>query len=388
MIEPSPSVDAEPIPQSDPGRWIVNRPVDLALLAVPTVFTILALCLPIPTEDAVSPLAFLFLIVAFDVAHVWSTLYLTYANPAVVMRRRLLMALPIPLTIWFSYRLHLHDPKLFWTLIAYVAIHHFVSQQWGFIALYKFRHQERDPIDKSLDKLALWTGALGPVAYWHTLDVEFDWFGHGEQFLHILPASLRGDILMFMGAVGAIYVARQITHARAGRFNWGKNLWMLAAWASWGLAVYRLDHPLVSLACVNLLHGIPFLALVWVRLHRYWKTESDPEVRGRSRFVAFLSGTGSARPSSRWGWIGLAALFYLPLLVLGVVEEGAWERYVWGVRLDLAWEPNKEQLSFVVALLATPQIVHYILDGWLWKMDGSNPDLNVALGKSPPSSEA
>lgn len=382
--------EASPNPEStaDASRWIVNRPVDLALLAVPAAFTVLALCLPVPKEGpdgaGVSLLAFLFLIVAFDVAHVWSTLYLTYANPAVVLRRRLLLALPVPLTIWFSYRLHLHDPSLFWTLIAYVAIHHFASQQWGFIALYKFRHQERDPIDKSLDKLALWTGALGPVVYWHTLDVQFDWFGHGERFIHKLPPTLQGDILLLMTAVGSVYVARQITHARAGRFNWGKNLWMLAVWASWGLAVYRLDHPLVSLACINLLHGIPFLALVWVRLHRYWATQSDPEVRGRSRLVAFLSGTGDSKPASKLGWIGLAALFYLPLLVLAVLEEGAWERYVWGVRVDLAWKPTEAQLSFVVALLATPQIVHYILDGWLWKMDGSNPDLNIALGKSPP----
>ena len=28
------------------------------------------------------------------------------------------------------------------------------------------------------------------------------------------------------------------------------------------------------------------------------------------------------------------------------------------------------------------EVVHYILDGWLWKMDGSNPDFNLALGQS------
>ncbi|MBL4848778.1 MAG: hypothetical protein JKY65_24925 [Planctomycetes bacterium] len=366
----------------------MNRPVDLALLAVPAAFTLLALALPIPEDSSVSLLAFVFLIVAFDVAHVWSTVYLSYANPEVVRRRRLLLALPIPLTLWFSYRVHLYDAHLFWTLIAYFAIYHFATQQWGFIALYKSRHGERDPLDKSLDKLALWTGAFGPIVYWHTLDVEFDWFGHGEQFIHKLDPTFQGDILFVMAVVAAVYVGRQVQFARQGRFNWGKNLWMLAVWASWGLAVYRLDHPLVSLACINLLHGIPFLALVWVRLHRYWATQTDPEVRKRSRFVSFLSGTGSSKPRTVWGWIGLGALFYVPLLIVAALEEGAWERYVWGARLAKGWQPSREQLSLCVAVLATPQIVHYILDGWLWKMDGSNPDLDVAFGKARPSSEA
>lgn len=367
---------------STPGAWIISRPADLTLLAVPAAFTLLALCLPAAeSASGLSLAAFLFLIVAFDVAHVWSTLYLTYADPIVVTRRRLLLLLPIPLTILVGYRVHLVSPSLFWTIVAYVAIHHFASQQWGFVALYKFRAGERDPLDRALDKLTLWVGALGPVAYWHTLDVRFDWFGHGEQFVMALPAALRGDIVFLMGALGACYVGRQIHLARAGQFNWGKNLWMAAAWASWSLAVYRLDHPLVSLACINLLHGIPFLALVWIRIHRYWKTEEREEVRRRSPWVAFLSGTGAARPRGALGWVGLLALFYVPLLLLGLLEEGAWERYVWGERLALAWEPSREQLSWAVALLATPQIVHYILDAWLWKMDGSNPDLNAALGK-------
>lgn len=367
---------------STPGPWIIGRGVDLALLAVPAALTLLALALPAAqSASAISLSAFLFLIVAFDVAHVWSTLYLSYADPAIVTRRPLLLFLPIPLTILIGYRVHFVDPSLFWTIVAYVAIHHFASQQWGFVALYKFRGGERDPVDKSLDKLALWTGALGPVAYWHTLEVPFDWFGHGERFVTTLPASLRGDIIFAMAAVGCCYAGRQVHLARRGRFNWGKNLWMAAAWASWSLAVYRLDHPLVSLACINLLHGIPFLALVWVRLHRYWKQQQESETRQRSGLVAFLSGTGSARPRSALGWFGLAALFYLPLLGLALLEEGAWERYVWGERIALAWEPTREQLSWAVALLATPQIVHYVLDGWLWKMDGSNPDLNLALGK-------
>ena len=36
-------------------------------------------------------------------------------------------------------------------------------------------------------------------------------------------------------------------------------------------------------------------------------------------------------------------------------------------------------LSLLVAVLSLPQVVHYALDGFLWKMDGTNPDLERAL---------
>ena len=37
----------------------------------------------------------------------------------------------------------------------------------------------------------------------------------------------------------------------------------------------------------------------------------------------------------------------------------------------------------LVPLLALPQLTHYILDGYLWRLDGTNPGLAAALGVAP-----
>lgn len=347
-----------------PSGWLIDRRVDLALVGVPLALTGAFLLTPAP--DDLPLWAFLFLIVAFDVAHVWSTLYLGYLDERERRRRPLLFFVPIPLTVLACFRLHQHSPVLLWTVVAYVAIHHFAAQQYGFVALYKLRAGERDRFDRVLDRWTLWAGALGPVLLWHTGE-RFDWFGHGEQFLFRLDPALRPDIVAVMATFAVVYGARQVVHARAGRFNLGKNVWMAASWLSWSLGL-AVDHPLVALACINLLHGIPFLALVWVRARRARVARGEP------------LGSGDLQ-----GWlVGRWWAFYGLVLVLALAEEGAWEGLVWGHYLPRVELPS-EATSLAVALLATPQIVHYFLDGWLWKLDGTNPDLDLALGVSPRS---
>ena len=66
---------------------------------------------------------------------------------------------------------------------------------------------------------------------------------------------------------------------------------------------------------------------------------------------------------------------------------------VWGTYLPQALgtsPPTTEalHLSFWVALLSAPQIVHYILDGFIWKMNANNPDLRAAFGSARPATDA
>ena len=351
---------------SDGHRWIVSPRFDLALVGIPALAT-LALAWLGPGGDDVPLWAFLLLVVAFDVAHVWSTLYLGYVDGEAFRRRRLLFLLPIPITVVTGYRLHVHDPVLFWTLVAYVAIHHFMAQQWGFVALYRARAGARE--DRLLDKWTLYTGALVPLAWWHASPaLRFDWFGHGEAFLVRLDPGLKPDLAVIWVGVAAAYALRQVHWARQGRFNLGKNLWMAASWASWALGIALVDRPLVVLAAINLLHGIPFLGLVWVRLNRRWEGQAG---EAGTRLLAWL-----CQWRHVWAFYGL-------LVGLALGEEYLWDGLVWdGQYVTPLWDVERVDprlLSLTVAVLATPQIVHYFLDAWVWKLDGSNPDVDRLL---------
>ena len=73
--------------------WIVSPRVDLLALGVPFAAALLLALVPQGPEQTAPLWAFLLLIVAFDVSHVWATLYLGYLDREVFRRRRLLLLL-------------------------------------------------------------------------------------------------------------------------------------------------------------------------------------------------------------------------------------------------------------------------------------------------------
>jgi len=341
--------------------------MDLAILAVPAVASALSLFAMRSEGGHPMPLwAFLLLIVAFDVAHVWGTIYVTYMDREIFQKRRLLYLLPIPIAFAVAFRLHSFSASLYWSLLAYIAIYHFIQQQWGFIALYKARALEQSSFDYHLDKWTLWVGALGPVLLWHASPArQFDWFNAGESFIATIDPIFKPDIMALMVAFAVVYVARQVQrHVRDNHFNIGKNIWMVCSWVSWSVGIGLSNHPLVSAAFLNLFHGIPFLAIVWYRCNRRWEGRTE----GPSPLLAWLS--------QRRRWLA----FYSFIFAFAIVEELFWDGIVWRIYVPkvFGWEGLHVEpmwLSFWVALLSVPQIVHYFLDAFIWKLDRNNTDL-------------
>jgi hypothetical protein len=76
------------------------------------------------------------LIVFIDVAHVYATLYKTYFNKngRKYFRKQLYY---VPL-FCFGLGLFLYSLgyQIFWSVLAYVAVFHFIRQQYGFMRLY------------------------------------------------------------------------------------------------------------------------------------------------------------------------------------------------------------------------------------------------------------
>ena len=181
-------------------------------------------------KNAPYPLwVFIALVVSVDVAHVWATNYRVYLDPEETFRRPWLYLACIPIILLSSIFVHLFDSKVFWTIVAYYAIWHFLSQPYGFIAIYKWKYQERSHLDHHLDKLASWSAGLGPILVWHASpERHFNWFDHGEFFLFRIPENLIPWILGTYGCVFLIYTSRQIhTYLSSRYFNPGKQMVML-----------------------------------------------------------------------------------------------------------------------------------------------------------------
>ncbi len=306
-------------------------------------------------------------VVAVDVAHVWSTAYRIYLDP-VERRRRPALYIGTPLIAYtLGVLLYSASSAFFWRVLAYLAVAHFVRQQYGWMALYRRRLGVLSRLDRCLDDAAIYSATLYPLLHWHAhLPREFAWFLEGD-FLPGLPPSAAEILWPVHVAISVAYVARQVQLVLQGRpVSWGKNLVVATTWLAWygGIVVLGSDY---AFTVTNVLvHGIPYLAVVWLY--------------GRNRYAA------SASPVlSQVFRRGRVALFLAPLFVLAWGEEWLWDLFLWHERGALfpgpALFPSSDTLALLVPLLALPQATHYVLDAWIWR-SRENPGLAAALSRS------
>ena len=304
-------------------------------------------------------------VVFVDVAHVWATAYRVYLDPEEV-RRRPALYLGIPLAAYLAgVLLYATSSSLFWRVLAYVAVLHFVRQQYGWVALYRRRLGVPSRLDRVLDDAAIYSATLYPVLHWHAnLPREFEWFVAGD-FIPGLPEEAADLLLPLHLAITAAYALRQLQLWASGRpVSPGKNLVVATTWLAWFVGIVVFDSDYAFTVTNVLVHGIPYLAFVWV-----W---------GRARFAGGTAALARVFRPRAW------PLYLAPLLVAAWIEEWGWDRLVWHERAPLfpgpALLPGPEALALLVPLLALPQATHYVLDAWIWRVRPENPGLARELG--------
>ena len=188
------------------SRWIHSPVFDGVLIVGPAVVSVLlVLFVPALRAEHLPAWGWLAFVVGIDVAHVWSSLYRTYLDPDEFQRRRTHYVVTPLLCFGAGVVLYSLGSLAFWRVLAYLAVLHFVRQQYGFVMLYRHRAGERGGVDAVLDKVAIYTVMLYPLAYWHTADDRvFAWFIPGDFVT--LPAWTAG-------AAGAL------SRHRAGRLR-------------------------------------------------------------------------------------------------------------------------------------------------------------------------
>ena len=361
----------------DQRLWLFDRRTDLLAFGGSFLASLLLLALgkALGLLDGDLPLwGWILTVVLIDVAHVWSTGYRVYFDLEEVKRRRgLYLGLPIALYLG-GVALHLGGPLPFWRALAYVAVFHFVRQQYGWVALYRRRAGDDSRLDRWLDTATIYGATLFPIVWWHAhLPRRFHWFMPGD-FLPILPAGIVAPLHALHFALLGVYLLRQLQRAISGTpVCWGKQLVVLSTWCCWygGIVLFDSDYAFTVTNVV--IHGVPYFVLTW----RYGQGRFAP---GGPRGKGFLSSV-FAGP-----WI----FFYLLVAALALVEETLWDRYIWQERADLFgdWGVLLTGLSasLLVPLLALPQAVHYALDGFVWRVSDKNPELGAALRLSRPAS--
>ena len=363
-----------------PGRqravWLFDRRTDLTVfLGSALASGAFVLAAPALGISSVTPLwAWLLFVVCIDVAHVWSTLFRTYLDP-VERARYPLRYVGVPLAAWLLGVLFHHQfgGAIFWRLLAYLALWHFVRQQVGWMALYGRRAGAGEGM-RRLDAAAIYAATVGPALWWHAnLPRPFWWFVEGD-FL-ALPSWVGPLALGAHALVLAAWAGVTLYRSVALKVALQPGAWalLLATWIAWYGGIVWAKSDLAFTVMNVTLHGVPYL----VFLFRY--------ARGRA------AETDEVRVS--WRGMGVGAFLGL-LLALAFAEEFLWETFVWRERPELFGDAGIElggvALSIVVPLLSLPQVTHYVLDAMVWRTS-KEPRLLARLGwgrESAPPSEA
>ena len=118
---------------SERGRWLVSARWDLAVFGGPALLAFALLAWGRVTgilAGVTPPWAWVATVLLVDVAHVWSTAYRVYLDPAERRRRPALYA-GVPFTAYVAgVVLYTASAGLFWRVLAYLAVFHFVRQQY------------------------------------------------------------------------------------------------------------------------------------------------------------------------------------------------------------------------------------------------------------------
>jgi hypothetical protein len=344
-----------------PHRWIFSPAIDLAVFGAPALVA-LALVAAAPSlglAGAETPdWAWIAGVLLVDVAHVWSTGLVTYLDRSELARRPVLYA-TVPLAGWLAgvFVYALGGAAAFWRGLAYLAIFHFVRQQYGWLALYRARAGERT--GALVDGAMIYAATLYPLVWWHTASPRaFSWFVAGDLATG-LPhaiATIAGALYL---AIIAAYLARAVAGALRGPVPWGKHLVVATTAACWYVGIVATDGDFTFTVTNVLIHGIPYVALIVV--YGRAVAAADP---------ASAASTGARllrHPAAR----AVAALW-----IVAFVEEVIWDRAVWHDHAGLfGGGLGVDDLHVIlVPLLAVPQLSHYVLDGFLWRR-GENPRL-------------
>lgn len=341
----------------DFGPWLVSPRFDLQVFLLPAVVA-LALVPVGSWFDGELPLPmWVVAVLAIDVAHVYATLFVTYLD---VDRRReirpWLVAVPLVAAAVGVLSAAI-SMAAFWTMLAYVAVFHFIRQQYGWVALYQRGEPELARWERWLDRAAVYASTLYPVLWWHAqLPRNFHWFVPGDFVRGVVPEGVVGLLFYVYAALLAAFAVVTLVRLGTGRrVAAGKVVVVATTAACWGVGIVATNTDWAFTITNVVIHGVPYTAFVWHQCGR--------RIGGRA--------------------VSLAT-FALALVAFAYLEELAWDRLVWREFASLFPLPaltlSQDALRWAVVILAIPQFTHYMLDARIWRRTSSRASGSTRSG--------
>lgn len=219
--------------------------------------------------------------------------------------------------------------------------------KYGWVKLYRAKPGEKSRITLWVDAAAIYLATIYPLVFWMTkLPRKFDWFVSGDFFA--LPVNVEKILFPVYVLSLILYFGKSIyLYFTKGFLNIGKDIIVLTTVICWYVGIVALDSDYAFTVTNVIIHGVPYFALIYFY--------AKPRRESANKFYKSISRN----------WI----VFLATLWALAYLEELFWDKSIWHERSWLFgnyWDAKNLQ-TYLVPLLAVPQLTHYILDGFIWR---------------------
>ena len=359
---------------SSNSSWIFSARFDSCFILAPAILISL---IAVVFSDRISQLEempswlWLVLIVGIDAGHVYSTLFRTYLVRDELQHRQALLTLT-PIIAWtVGCLLYSIDDLLFWRALAYLALFHFIRQQYGFMMIYGRNERDLPDYYKKIDKAAIYLATLYPVIYWHCHERTFNWFVD-DDFIYIGSTPLNTLVAGLYLVILLIYVFKEfVLWQKIKFFNLPRNLLLFGTALSWYVGIVAFNNDLIFTATNVIAHGVPYYALIWIYGYKQaHKTSTAYLISLINKLFTF---------KAIFGYVGV-------LFAFAFFEEGLWDGLLWrenqqffGFFTYLPAIDSSQTLAWLVPLLALPQTTHYFLDAFIWRLHRKDTEWKAIL---------
>jgi len=349
-------------------RWLISKEIDLLFIFLP-IWVVLVYCFSLPLEVISYKLPitmWVIFILGIDVAHVWSTIFRTYLDTDERKHSKKLLWFAPLFAIVTATTLSFLSEYVFWSVLAYFALFHFIKQQYGIFSMYKRKTHFDDKKLVIKSKWILLLGVLYPVIFWHLSgNRTFYWF-EGGNFM-CLPAQSNLELVLHVCSILFVlfhFIWLTELLIKVKKIPYGLVLWVLTSSLVWFLGIVWFNSDVVFSLTNVVAHGVPYMVLVFFYVEKKKTLLNSTTFRLSIRTMKNI------------------VLMLVVILCLALVEEYLWD---WLINNDKRsfftayfGLPTKFELPIyarylIIGVLSIPQITHYILDGYIWKGGKKNP---------------
>ncbi len=294
-----------------------------------------------------NPAVALVVFLLVDSGHVYTTVFRTYFRRSELQRSRRYVVLPAALFLLFFTWVYLGRPYL-WRFVIYFTLYHHIRQYAGVFLWYarledfKVRGEVRH----------LYALVVIPLLLFHFREVDYQGLYHASEFEPWGSLAYYDVFFCAFAVYGASQVLRMFWLFTTEKVGAGLALSFVYPVALHFICFLLLEHSYEIFLPLMAIHGLTYLALI-------------------ARSMARLSAPG-ARSLYRIWLLILAVVVGFNLLENLVTEN-------FDVFLDSEALRGNWLKALLVSAMVTPNVLHYVLDSYLWR--NGHPDFKAIMAR-------